>query len=65
MCSKGSDKCRKNLIRLLLIGLLIALCGRRKGSSGTHKRRQVNGSSFGKQGSFQRDGWGYSDWSAL
>jgi hypothetical protein len=65
MCSKHSGKLRINLIRLLLVGLLVALCDRRNGSIRAQARRRVHSSSFGKQGSYKTDGWGYSDWSAL
>jgi len=58
MCGKS----RKNLCRLLLIGLLITLCGRPDKSVGQRKQRRVHSGAFGEKGSFHSDGWGYSDW---
>lgn len=56
MCGRHAGSGRKNLIRLLIIGVLIALCREKKKSG--HSVR-------GMKGSYKTDGWGYTDWGAL
>lgn len=56
MRRRQTGSCRKNLIRLLIIASLIALCGEKK------KRGQK---TRGLKASRKTDGWGYTDWGAL
>ena len=56
MCGRHAGGCRKNLLRLLIIGLLIAFC---------REKKKRGHSVRGVRGSHKNDGWGYTDWSAL